>query len=224
MAKSAYKSPTVFIACPYSATFGFKKFKNYLQGHYPGTILFAETNLQTRHLLAILRGHIRKCDFSIFDVSTWNPNVALELGLGDGLNADYYITLNRKHSKNVPSDIQGLQRIEYKSLEKGDGSLHEQFQRYIVRQKTFVGKKLWALLREEERADALFTYAIRVVCHFRDRSLLKPERAKALSKGLMLRAPHRELVLECLRKNRYIKAKKTDFVLARNVFKPYKST
>jgi hypothetical protein len=224
MAKAAYKSPTIFIACPYSAEFGFKKFKNYLLGHYPGTIIFAETNLQTRHLLDILRSHIKKTDFSVFDVSTWNPNVALELGIADGLNADYYITLNRKHSKNVPSDIQGLQRIEYSVLEKGDGSLHEQLQRYIVRQKTFVGKKLWALLREEERGDALFTFAIRVMCHFRDRSTLRPDKAKSLSKGLHLRAPQRDLVLGILRSHKYIKAKKSDYVLARKVFKPYTST
>lgn len=221
MAKAPYKSPTLFVACPYSSAFGFRKFKNYLLAHYPGTVIFAETNLQTKHLLDILRKHIKKCDLGLFDTSTWNPNVALELGMADGLDTDYFITLNNKQSKNVPSDIQGLQRIEYRTVENGSNSLHEQFQKYIVKQRTFTGKTLWKRLREEDRPDALFTYAIRIICHFRDRGTLRPAETKKLSQGLRLRDNHRKFVLDALREMKFIRTKRLDFVKARDVFKPY---
>jgi len=38
-------------------------------------------------------------DYCIFDISTWNPNVALEIGLAEGLGVDYYILLNRRLKK-----------------------------------------------------------------------------------------------------------------------------
>ena len=222
MSRAAYKTETMFVACPYSKSFGYEKFRSYMTSHYPGTVIFAETHLQTRHLLGILKGHIKKTDFCLFDVSTWNPNVSLELGLAEGMKVKYYITLNSSLSTNVPSDIQGIQRIEYSVLEKGALSLGQQFQRYIVKEKTFVGRKLWQEFKEEDKADRLFTLAIRVICHFRDKKTLKEEKIKALASGLRLRSPDRDRVIEVLRREKFIKHSGNKYALNRNVFKPYK--
>jgi hypothetical protein len=48
----------------------------------------------TKHLLGILTSYIKAADYCIFDISTWNPNVALEIGLAEGLGAEYYILLS----------------------------------------------------------------------------------------------------------------------------------
>ena len=122
MAKAPYKLPNVFVGCPYAGRFKFATFKSALD-QIPFKWFYADTSLATKQLLGILRSYITAADFCIFDISLWNPNVALEIGLADGLEAEYYILLNRELSKGVPADIQGIQRIEYssaKGLEKGD--------------------------------------------------------------------------------------------------------
>src|SRR5215471_1035600 len=112
MARAAYKLPNVFVGCPYSKPFEFADFRAVLD-RIPFRWYYADTTLTTKHLLGILTGYIKAVDYCIFDISTWNPNVALEIGLAQGLGVDYYILLNRKLKKTVPADIQGLQRIEY---------------------------------------------------------------------------------------------------------------
>jgi hypothetical protein len=136
MARAAYKLPNVFFGCPYSGSFKFAAFKAALD-RIPFRWYYADTTLTTKHLLGILTSYIRSADYCIFDISTWNPNVALEIGLAEGLGIDYYILLNRKLRKNVPADIQGLQRIEYSSVQSlnADG-LIPQLVKYLVRNLT----------------------------------------------------------------------------------------
>ena len=112
MARAEYKLPNVFVGCPYSKEFNYAAFKTALD-RIPFRWYYADTHLTTKHLLGILTSYIKAVDYCIFDISTWNPNVALEIGLAQGLGVDYYILLNRKLKKTVPADIQGLQRIEY---------------------------------------------------------------------------------------------------------------
>jgi hypothetical protein len=97
----------------------------------------ADTHPTTKHLLGILTGYIKAVDYCIFDISTWNPNVALEIGLAQGLGVDYYVLLNRKLKKTVPADIQGLQRIEYADVRSlGADGLIPQIEKYLVRKRT----------------------------------------------------------------------------------------
>ncbi|WP_376705725.1 hypothetical protein RQ479_15340 [Mesorhizobium sp. ISC25] len=53
----------------------------------------------------------------MFDITEWNPNVALELGIAIGLSKRYFILLNPKLDQNqdVPSDIKGIDRVQYLS-------------------------------------------------------------------------------------------------------------
>ena len=62
---------------------------------------------------------IEEATFSIFDITTWNPNVALELGIAVGLGEDYYILFNPEHDPeqtNVPSDLGGIDRLQYEDF------------------------------------------------------------------------------------------------------------
>ena len=105
--------PNIFVGHPFANRFPVKKFRNLKE--LPFKVIYGNTDLQTEHLLDIMRDNVLKADFSIFDLSDWNPNVALELGLTQGLRKKpgkpYYIVLNTRRSENVPSDIQGIQDL-----------------------------------------------------------------------------------------------------------------
>lgn len=59
---------------------------------------------------------IRGCRFGIYDISNpAKPNVFIELGAAIAMGARYYIVV--REGIAVPSDLQGLDRIEYRSFE-----------------------------------------------------------------------------------------------------------
>ena len=126
MSRIAYKMPSVFLACPYDEKkFKFGQFKRELD-LLPMQVVLANTTLETTHLLDKIKRLIKSVDFSFFDLSMWNPNVSLELGVAAGLTKDYYILVNSKLEKDVPSDIKGIQRIQYSKLNGASDGLQEQ--------------------------------------------------------------------------------------------------
>ena len=128
MARAKYKLPNVFVGCPYSKEFNFVAFKAAFDRIHFGGIT---------PILILARSYIKAVDYRIFDISTWNPNVALEIGLAKGLGVEYYILLNRKVKKTVPADIQGLQPIEYTDVRSlGADGLIPQIEKYLVRDHT----------------------------------------------------------------------------------------
>jgi predicted nucleotide-binding protein with TIR-like domain len=67
---------------------------------------------------------IRNCRFGIYDISNpAKPNVFIELGAAIAIGARYYIVIRKGVS--VPSDLQGLDRIEYQSFEHLKTQLRE---------------------------------------------------------------------------------------------------
>lgn len=78
---------------------------------------FADEQITNQHVLTKITNYIRDADISLFDITGWNPNVALELGIAVGLGRRYFILLNHKidQNKEVPSDIKGIDRIQYSS-------------------------------------------------------------------------------------------------------------
>ena len=90
MAKAPYKHSSVFVACPYTPKAQFKAFRKALRT-VPLEFHYADSQIKTRHVLDRIRRGIVRTDFSLFDISGWNANVTLELGLAEGLNKDYYI-------------------------------------------------------------------------------------------------------------------------------------
>jgi len=85
--------------------------------------IFADEKITNMHILQKIMSYIRGSDFSLFDISAWNPNVTLELGVALAMSDDWYICFNPEKTDvaEVPSDIRGLDRIQYKSFsELGD--------------------------------------------------------------------------------------------------------
>jgi len=145
----------------------------------------------------VLTTYINAVDFCIFDLSYWNPNVALELGLAEGLGNDYYILVNRKQSADVPSDIKGLQRIEYSSVKRFENDdLLPSIARYLVKDGTHP-RHIWEALSGENR-DKKFYFALAILAHFRDNKRLSHSDMTRLSRGLYLRKEVQNEVIQIL--------------------------
>lgn len=109
----------VFVACPY-LLFPLDDYKNAFYNvskSYEVTFKFADEKITNEHVLSKVTNFIRDHELSLFDITGWNPNVALELGIAVGLAKRYFILLNQKidANKDVPSDIKGIDRVQYSS-------------------------------------------------------------------------------------------------------------
>lgn len=196
MSKAPYKLPSVFVGCPYRGKFPFAAFKASLD-HIPFRWYYADTHLTTKHLLGILKTYIKAVDFCVFDISLWNPNVALEIGLAEGLGVEYYILLNSNLSKGVPADVQGLQRIQYDSPKTltNDG-LVPSLVRYMVKDLTHPRNIRDALTGDNR--EMKFYFALATLAHLRDNARLTHSDVTRLSHGTYLRKEAKDQVLNTL--------------------------
>jgi hypothetical protein len=176
------------------------------------------------YLLDVTRENVLKSDFSIFDLTDWNPNVALELGLAQGLKKTpgkpYYIVLNTRRSENVPSDIQGLQRLEYTSYDyKAEAGLGDQLVTYVLAKQYWI-KKIWAEIPEAGKGQKKRLMAIRILAHMRDHAKLTSDNLQTIAYGTRLRETDRNDVIEVLRNLNLIrKIRNADaFKTARKLF------
>lgn len=82
------------------------------------TFVYADEKITTLHILQKIADYIRSSRFGIYDISGWNANVTLELGLAYGLNEKAYIISNPKQHQagEVPADLRGIDRIQYTSF------------------------------------------------------------------------------------------------------------
>lgn len=224
MARVRTRMPSVFVGHPFAGRFAVSKFRAVFK-ELPFSVIYGNTDLQTKHLLSIMKGNIAKSDFSIFDLSDWNPNVALELGLAEGLKRtpqkNYYIVLNTKRSSEVPSDIRGLQRLEYTSYDfKPEVGLGDLLVRYIL-SKEFWVKKIWKAIPETKKGVKQRILALRILAHLRDHEKLTPDNLKTLGRGTHLRENDREQVLTALQKLKLIRrsAKTEVFIVGRSIYR-----
>lgn len=197
MARAPFKFPSVFVGCPYDTKkFKFPQFRAALS-RLPIVWYYADTKLRTKHLLAVLNSYLRAVDYCIFDASMWNPNVSLEVGLAEGLGADYYILLNQKLSKDVPSDIQGIQRIPYKGqngYERDD--LLPQIVKYLVSELTHP-RNIYSELTGDNK-EKKFYFALAILAHFRDNKYLTYDDIRRVGRGTYLRKEAQNEVLSLL--------------------------
>ncbi len=90
--------------------------------------VFADEEITTLHILEKIRNYITESQFGIYDISGWNPNVTLELGLAFGLGEPAYVVLDPSKTgvADAPSDLRGIDRLQYDSysqLEERVGQL-----------------------------------------------------------------------------------------------------
>lgn len=95
----------------------YRKVFNELAGAFKVTFVFADEKITNLHILQKIANYIRSSRFGIYDISGWNANVTLELGLAFGLNERAYIAIDpaKTDVNEVPSDLRGIDRIQYSS-------------------------------------------------------------------------------------------------------------
>lgn len=91
--------------------------------------VFADEKISSLHILQKIANYIRESQFGIYDITAWNPNVTMELGLALGMGERVFISLNPEQTEmtDVPSDLKGVDRLQYKSF----SSLEEELERLI---------------------------------------------------------------------------------------------
>lgn len=208
MARVRTRFPSVFVGHPFAGRFAVKKFRRIFQ-ELPFKVIYGNTDLQTQHLLSIMKSNIGKSDFSIFDLSDWNPNVALELGISEGLKhkpgKDYYILLNTRCSREVPADIRGIQRIEYTSYDfKRQAGLGDQLVQYILAKEYWI-KRVWKDIPTAGKGEKKRLLALRILSHLRDHEKLTSENLVSLSRGTRLRKGDFQEVIDVLRKHKLLR-------------------
>lgn len=120
--RSAIPTPLkrqIFVAYAYNIypQADYRKIFSALEKTYGVKFIFADEKITNMHILQKIISYIDASDFSLFDISGWNPNVTLELGLAYR-SENWYIAFNpdKTPADDVPSDIKGIDRIQYKSF------------------------------------------------------------------------------------------------------------
>lgn len=204
MPKYPTKLPKVFLACP------FDKDLDRLVTHLnklPWKVKIASEKVTSDHLLKKIITDMKAADFAIFDISGWNPNVCLELGLARGLNKQYYIINNTSKRKDVPSDIKGIDRVDYDwDRRKNTASLYDKLKDGIFK-KNFITRTIWKKLQDVPNADKKFELALNILHACKaDRSTLTHEHLKVLARGLNLKKQEDfDEVVNCLVKLKLFK-------------------
>jgi hypothetical protein len=86
--------------------------------------VFGNDTRSSTHLLSKIEEQIRNSDLGLFDVSTWNPNVILELGLARGFGRPHrllfrpevpsgWFRLRPSNYARIPADLEGIERVQY---------------------------------------------------------------------------------------------------------------
>src|SRR6185369_15567184 len=85
----------------------YRKLYREIERQYDVTFIFADEKITNMHIMKKIESYIRSSDFSIFDISGWNPNVTLELGFAMAANDQWYIAIDpaKTETKEVPSDL-----------------------------------------------------------------------------------------------------------------------
>ena len=136
MTAKPHYTKEVFVAYPYTLydKGDYRRVYQRVGREFGVNMVFADEHITGEHILAKIRRGIQIADFSVFDISGWNPNVTLELGMAFALpDAAWFICYNPNHNKvsEVPSNLRGLDRIQYRTFsELEDGLILLMSQRY----------------------------------------------------------------------------------------------
>ncbi len=207
MSKAPYKHPSVFVGCPYKPKKTFERLRQVL-GHIPLEFVYADSSISTQHVLERIRRGITRTDYSLFDITGWNPNVTLEVGLAEGLNKPYYILFRpgRGAQQEPPADLKGVQRFQYKNLEAvAPDSLAWQLTHQLVRTLTHP-RYIYDELSGDDR-DKMFFVAMRILAYFKTYKILLRKDLKKMARGTWLREQALEDILRILKDRGLIKGR-----------------
>jgi hypothetical protein len=192
----------IFVGCPFRSPVrrNYDKLKRELERESPLHVVLADTTAisSSDYLLEHITTLIRESAGCIFDVTGGNPNVSLEVGIAHALPADFILTMYTRRPRSaaerqgtgaliepsgevkpIISDLQGRNRIEYKTYAALKRSLLE---RYL---KPLPYMRRWA---EFQRRHTSYTpFAIRVFDEIRTSGRTVRPRVDAMLYGSGIR-------------------------------------
>ena len=119
---------------------------------------YADKEIRQKHILEKIEERILTTQFGIYDVTNCNPNVCLELGIARGAGKPYYIILEK--GSQLPADLQGLDRIEYKSYKH----LTKELKKKVVVMEVDRLRKIKESLQKERFEEILETEVLEKCC------------------------------------------------------------
>jgi hypothetical protein len=207
MALAPFKHPSVFVGCPYRPKRAFEKLREALD-RLPIEFVYADSSIRTQQVMERIRRGITRTDYSLFDITGWNANVTLEVGMAEGLNKDYYILFRpgQGSKSEPPADLKGVQRFQYTKLEGlATESLTYQLMEHLVRKLTHP-RNIFDELSGPDR-DKMFFFAMRILAHFKKGKILRREDLKALIRGTWLRQNSVDEILRLLKRRGLLKGR-----------------
>lgn len=109
----------VFVAYSYKLypKADYRKIYKELSDAFAVEFVFADEKITSLHILQKIAEAIKASHFGVYDISGWNPNVTLELGLAYGMSEKAFIAVDpsKIDAAEVPADLQGIDRIQYSS-------------------------------------------------------------------------------------------------------------
>lgn len=102
MSESTQDQRSIFVAYAYNLydRRDYRKVFTSLEQAFGVKFIFADEKITNMHIMQKIISYIQASDFSIYDISGWNPNVTLELGIGMMSKKDWYILLNPDKTPN----------------------------------------------------------------------------------------------------------------------------
>lgn len=148
----SFATRQVFVAYPYSIPKEDyrRPFKEVAKA-FDVKFVFADERISNLHILEKIKGYIQTSRFGIYDITGWNPNVALELGLALGMNATSYIAFDpsKTNVSDVPSDLRGMDRMQYDSFSQFEERLTALISQELPLPRTHTVEDQLTKLREE---------------------------------------------------------------------------
>src|SRR5205823_5303380 len=107
----------IFVAYPYELPEAdYRRAFAAVEQRFGVTFEFADQMLTDTTVLVKIQAMMRQAFMSLFDLTGWNPNVALELGIAIGAQYPRRLLFDRTHYRNprddVMADMQGWDRIQ----------------------------------------------------------------------------------------------------------------
>lgn len=146
------KERQVFVAYAYALypKADYRKVFSSIKRSFGVNFVFADEKITNLHVLTKIENFVKESQFGIYDISGWNANVTLELGLAFGLHEKAYIAFDpsKTPTEEVPADLRGIDRIQYSSYSEYEDKLSELMAQELPVQITSEAENQLTILRQ----------------------------------------------------------------------------
>lgn len=143
----------IFVAYPYRLypKADYRKVYKAVEDAFDVKFVYADEQITNLTILEKIKGYILESEFGIYDISGWNANVTLELGLAFGLGESAFIVIDptKNPTNEAPADLRGLDRIQYESYNELEEKLGQLVAQEMPVPRTHDAENQLVALREQ---------------------------------------------------------------------------